>query len=131
MEARSLRKERKLYLWDWTDIDDPGPRFENMVAAHLLKAVHAWSDVGHGEFGLCYWRDKEGNEVDFVITERRRPVALVECRLADTVVSKALCGLAARLGGIPHVQLVASFDGDVTRRGGRMVQADRYLANFV
>ncbi|HAK97192.1 MAG TPA: AAA family ATPase [Planctomycetes bacterium] len=129
--ARSLRKERKLYLWDWTDIEDPGARFENMVAAHLLKAVHAWSDVGYGAFDLRYWRDKDGNEVDFVVTERGRPLVIFECRAADAAFSKPLCGLAARLGGIPHVQLVASFDGDVTRRGGRIVQADRYLANLV
>lgn len=34
--ARSLRKEPKFYLWDWSLVDDPGRRFENLVASALL-----------------------------------------------------------------------------------------------
>jgi hypothetical protein len=42
---RSLRKEGKLYLWDHSEVDDPAARFENLVAAHLLKACHYWTDA--------------------------------------------------------------------------------------
>lgn len=62
--SRALKKEQKLYLWDWSQLEDPGPRFENMVASHLLKAVHGWSDLGDGDFELRYLRDKEKREVD-------------------------------------------------------------------
>ena len=34
---RAVKKERKLYLWDWSAVADPGPRLENLVASHLLK----------------------------------------------------------------------------------------------
>ena len=34
---KSLRKEPKMYLWDWSEIKDEGVRFENMMASHLLK----------------------------------------------------------------------------------------------
>jgi len=37
--SRSLRKEPKWYLRDWSGIDEPGPRAETFVACHLLKAV--------------------------------------------------------------------------------------------
>ncbi|QQR80202.1 MAG: hypothetical protein IPJ69_12905 [Deltaproteobacteria bacterium] len=37
--TRMLKKEPKWYLWDWSEIDDPGARFENLVAVHLNKYV--------------------------------------------------------------------------------------------
>jgi len=37
--ARSLRKEPKLYLWDWSEVEESGARFENLVAGHLLKCA--------------------------------------------------------------------------------------------
>ena len=36
-KIRSLKKEPKLYLWDWSEIENEGNRFENCVASHLLK----------------------------------------------------------------------------------------------
>jgi len=80
--ARSLRKEPKFYLWDWSLIDDPGRRFENMVASALLKAVHLWTDHGLGEFGLHFLRDKEKREVDFLVSRDGRPWLLVEAKLS-------------------------------------------------
>ena len=66
--ARTLRREAKVYLFDFTGIDAPGARFENVVALHLLKLVDAWNDRGHGDFALWFVRDKEGREVDFLVT---------------------------------------------------------------
>lgn len=37
---KSLRKQPKIYLWDWSLISDPGARIENFLASQLLKAVH-------------------------------------------------------------------------------------------
>jgi hypothetical protein len=37
--ARTLRREAKVYLFDFTEVDDAGARFENVVALHLLKLV--------------------------------------------------------------------------------------------
>jgi len=105
--AKSLTKERKLYLWDWAEIDDPGSRFENMVASHLLKAIHAWNDKGYGEFDLQYWRDTNKREVDFVITNKRKPVVLLEAKVSDTSLSPSLLYLHDYLGAeVPMIQLV-------------------------
>jgi predicted AAA+ superfamily ATPase len=41
---RSLKKEPKLFLWDWSEVPEPGARFENLIASHLLKWVHFTSD---------------------------------------------------------------------------------------
>lgn len=80
---RALVKEPKIYLWDWSDIKDPGAKLENMVASHLHKAVHFWTDFGLGEFGLYYLRDKEKNEVDFLVTRDHVPWFLVEVKTSD------------------------------------------------
>ena len=129
--ARSLRKEQKLYLWDWSQVKEPGARFENMVACHLLKSVHAWNDLGLGDFDLRYWRNKEKEEVDFVVTNNQNPVALFECKLTETKAAKALVSLGAELGGIPALQLVAPPGVDFRSRSVRVVSAKDYLTNLI
>jgi uncharacterized protein len=78
--TRSLLKEPKLYLWDWSLIEDEGHRNENLVASHLLKAVHFWTDRGLGEYGLYYLRTKDQREVDFIVTKNKKPWFIVEVK---------------------------------------------------
>ena len=78
--SRSLLKEPKLYLWDWSLVKNDGARFENFIASHLLKAVHFWTDMGHGEFDLFYIRTLDQYEVDFVVTKDRKPWILIEAK---------------------------------------------------
>jgi len=77
---RSLLKEPKIYLWDWVEIKDTGMRVENFVACHLLKAIHFWNDMGFGDFGLYFIRDKEKREVDFLVTKNEKPWLLLEVK---------------------------------------------------
>ena len=81
--ARSLRKEPKLYLWDWSLLEDPGKRFENLVACALLKATHLWTDHGLGDFGLHFLRDKQKREVDFLVSRNAEPWLLVEAKVSS------------------------------------------------
>lgn len=87
---RSLVKTPKLYLWDWSEIADDAARFENMIASHLLKSVHYWTDAGLGEFNLHFIRDKEKREVDFLVTENNKPFMLIECKMSETDVHQSL-----------------------------------------
>ena len=43
--SRMLHKGNKLYFWDWSEAPAGGPRFENLVAVHLLKLCHWLQDV--------------------------------------------------------------------------------------
>jgi hypothetical protein len=95
--SRTLRREEKLYLFDSTSIPDPGPRFENVVALHLRKLTDFWTDLGLGDFDLWYVRDKEKREVDFLVTEGRRPWLLVEAKLSDATPAPALRYFQQRL----------------------------------
>lgn len=88
--VRSLVKEPKLYLWDWSMVSDPGSRFENFIAAHLLKAVHFWTDMGLGLFDLHYLRDLDKREVDFLVTKDGEPWILVETKVSMQALSPAL-----------------------------------------
>ena len=78
--TRSLLKEPKIYLWDWSDIEDVGQRTENFIAMHLLKATQFWTDQGFGEYELYFLRDKEKREVDFLVTKDNEPWFLVEAK---------------------------------------------------
>lgn len=78
--ASSLRKEPKIYLWEWSRIKDTGARNENLIASHLLKAVHWWTDHGLGDYQLHYLRTKDQKEVDFLISRDNRPWLLVEVK---------------------------------------------------
>lgn len=82
--SRSLLKEPKIYLWDWSDIDDIGKRAENFVASHLLKAVHLWTDQGLGHYDLYFLRDKDKREVDFLVTKDHKPWFLIEVKNSDS-----------------------------------------------
>jgi predicted AAA+ superfamily ATPase len=125
--ARTLRREGKVYLYDHSEIEDAGARFENVVALHLLKLVDAWNDRGLGDYALSYVRDKERREVDFVITERRRPYLLLETKLSDDQVSPALRYFRERLAPRYALQLVRH--GTMRKGSGVLVvPAERFLA---
>lgn len=93
---RAVKKEQKHYHFDWSLVPSEAQRFENMVASHLLKWVHFEQDAHGRDVDLAYFRDTDGREVDFVITENRRPIMLVEAKWAETQVDKNLRYLYAR-----------------------------------
>ncbi len=103
---RSLRKEPKWYLRDWSGIADPGARSETFVACHLLKAVEGWTDLGLGTFELGYLRDKEKREVDFVVVRDRTPWFLVEVKQADQQLSDSLDFMQRQTGSAHAFQCV-------------------------
>jgi predicted AAA+ superfamily ATPase len=80
---RALIKEPKCYLWDWSVINDHGARVENFVACHLYKAINYWTDIGLGKYELFFIRDKDKNEVDFLITKNAMPWILIEVKNAQ------------------------------------------------
>jgi predicted AAA+ superfamily ATPase len=61
-----------------------------MIACHLLKWVHYEQDTKGRDIDLCYFRDVDGREVDFVITDNKKPLMLIECKWADDQLSQSL-----------------------------------------
>ena len=88
---KGLRKQPKIYLWDWSYISDQGARLENFIASHLLKAAHFWTDVGFGDYGVYFLRDKMKREVDFLMIRNHKPWFIVEVKSsANKRISPAL-----------------------------------------
>ncbi len=130
--ARALRREAKVYLFDFSEIADPGARFENLVALHLLKLRDAWNDWGLGDFELHYVRDKEKREVDFLLTESRRPYLLLEAKLSAQDVSPSLLYFQERLKPAYTVQLSREEPRGGTRAAPGVLRlgAARFLSSF-
>ncbi|MCC6161858.1 MAG: ATP-binding protein [Acidobacteria bacterium] len=93
---RALKKQQKLYLWDWSVVPDEGARFENLVAAQLLKYCHWQEDVEGHRMELRFLRDVDGREVDFVVIQDKRPIFAVECKTGERAASPAIRYFAER-----------------------------------
>ncbi|MEZ4753970.1 MAG: ATP-binding protein [Bdellovibrionota bacterium] len=87
-KIRAVKKEQKLYLWDWSLCEDKGARFENMVACQLLKYCHFIEDTLGYKMELRYIRDTDKREVDFVVIKNKKPEFAVECKYFDTNLSR-------------------------------------------
>ena len=103
--SRSILKEKKIYLFNYPVIESEAARFENLTALELLRAVEMWKDYGRGNFALNYLRDKEKQEVDFLITKNNKPVLMIETKLSDDKPSASLVNFQDILN-IPAVQLL-------------------------
>jgi hypothetical protein len=128
---RSIKKEPKLYLWDWSEVEDEPSRFENLIASHLLKLVHFITDYEGFRAELFYLRDVDKREVDFLVTIDDRPWFAVEAKLNDTVLSPNLRYFRDRLS-IPHIYQVVKKDRvDRIENGGRIISAAKFLAGLI
>ncbi len=87
-KIRAVKKERKLYFWDWAQATESGPRFENLVASHLLKYCHFMEDTEGERMELRFLRDRELREIDFVVLKAGKPLFAVECKTGDKGLSK-------------------------------------------
>ncbi len=93
---KAIKKDRKLYLWDWSLCDDLGSRFENLVASNLLKFCHYHTDTNGHDMELNFLRDDRKREINFIVTKNKRPLFAVECKEGDKNLSKNLAYFAKR-----------------------------------
>lgn len=129
---RAVKKQQKHYHLDWTVVSSDPARFENLIACHLLKWVHFEQATRGRDLDLRYFRDIEGREVDFVVTEGRRPRLLVECKWDDADAEGGLRYLKARFPDAEAWQLSAVGKKDYqTREGIRVSQALELLKRLV
>lgn len=126
--SRAIQKERKVYLWDTPRIEDESHRFENMVAVELWRAVTQWNDLGYGKFSLHFIKNKEKQEVDFLIAYGGKPLLLVEAKLSEEQPSSSLRKFQTALN-IPAVQLLLELEGYklISNSGQNILIAPAYL----
>ena len=76
-----------------------------MMVLELRRATSYWNEWGWGAFDLFYVRNKDGQEVNFLITERRKPWLLIEVKESETDLAPALAKFQDQLK-VPALQLV-------------------------
>lgn len=86
-KIRAVKKEKKLYFYDWSKISEKGIRFENLVACQLLKYCHFIEDTEGYDMELRFIRDTDKREVDFVVLKDGKPEFAVECKCGEKSVS--------------------------------------------
>lgn len=131
-KLRAVKKEQKHYHYNWALVPEEGPRFENMVAAHLLKWVDYHVDTEGRDLELRYFRDVEGREVDFVITEDGQPMRLVECKWSESPVNPTLFYLKRRYPKADAWQISAIGKKEYeTPEGIRVTPALSFLSTLI
>lgn len=121
-KIRAVKKEQKLYFWDWSMNPEPGARFENLVASHLLKYCHYLEDTEGFKMELRYLRDVDKREVDFVVIKDKKPIFAVECKVSERELSSQLNYFQQRTN-IPEFYQVhlGSRDYGDAKKGGRVL----------
>ncbi len=119
-KIRAVKKEQKLYLWDWSLVDEPGYRFENLVACQLLKYCHLREDTEGYKMELRFIRDTDKREVDFVVLQNKKPLFAVECKTGERNLSPAIPYFRYRTN-IPKFYQVHLGEKDVLKEGVRIM----------
>jgi len=103
--ARSNLKQPKYYFYDIARTQGAdGSRFENLVAASLLKECHFRQDCLGEDWKLYYLSKRGGIEIDFLLTQDEKPRCAIEVKLTDETISKNFAAFAKYLE--PKTQLV-------------------------
>jgi predicted AAA+ superfamily ATPase len=130
-QIKSLKKEQKVFLWDYSEVENEGSRFENLVASHLLKWVHFLQDTFGLNISLHYLRDKEKREVDFCIVWDGKIFMAIEVKLSDTSVSKHLKYFQKKMDIPCSFQVVKKSGVDFENDGVRVMSAEKFLSALV
>lgn len=131
-KIRAVKKEQKHYQFDWSLVEDSGYRFENLVASHLLKWIHFREDTSGEEVELRYFRDIDGREVDFIVTEKGKPKWAIECKWDDGEISRGLKYFKARFPDCESWQISAVGKKDyLSGEGIRVAPALKLLKGWI
>jgi predicted AAA+ superfamily ATPase len=103
--TRAIKKEPKLYFYDWSLLTDEGNRFENLIAVSLIRMAARLTEKGLGDYEIRYIRDREKREVDFVMVKDDSPICLIEAKEGGREISKNGRYYSDKLG-IPFYQIV-------------------------
>lgn len=124
-KIRAVKKEQKLYFWDWSIVPDRGPRFENFIASHLLKYCHFIEDTEGFHMDLRFVRDTDKREVDFVVLKQGRPIFAVECKSGEKNINPSLFYFMERTP-IPKFYQVHEGRKDYVNNGVRVLPVQNF-----
>jgi predicted AAA+ superfamily ATPase len=130
-KIKAVKKEQKHYHYDWALCPDDSQKLENLVACHLLKWVHYKEDTEGSELELRFFRDSDGREVDFVVTDGLKPVFLVEVKMSSKEISASLKYLKAKYPTAKAFQIHLDEKTDYVANDIRCMPAWKFLKDFI
>ena len=131
IKIRSIKKEPKFYLTDWSEVENESARLENLVASHLLKFIEFLRQSEGYNTDLYYLRNVDRKEVDFFISIDSRPWFAVEVKLNETKPSNNLLYYRERLD-IPFTfQVIGKTETDILKNEIRIISADKFLTGLI
>lgn len=131
----STKKAPKYYFYDFPRIDNYGARLENLVALSLLKEIYLLNDTEGEDYGLHFLRDKDHNEVDFLITKNKKPILAIEVKTSDVEISSGFKKLTNQLlvhfPELKRIQLVKNLERDFSNKEGvKILNLEKYLSSL-
>ena len=129
--ARAILKEPKLYFYDSGFVQgDEGVRLENTCAVCLLKHVQYLQDIKGEDVELNYIKTKEGKEVDFTLSRKKKATHLIEVKTSDDSPAPSLVALSKRMPDAAAIQLVANLRREQQIDRVAVASAGKWLAQL-
>ena len=130
--SRSLKKMPKYYFYNWVLAkNNKGLMFENFVACSLLTENQLREDIRGEKRGLHYLRNKNKQEIDFLLTKNKKAVALIEAKWASDSLSPHFKVFSNYFNKVPAFQLVKDLKREKTfRQGFEIRKAANWLAKM-
>jgi predicted AAA+ superfamily ATPase len=124
-------KESKYYLYDTGAVEgDLSAKLENTVACAILRELHLVEDTTGSKVALCYLRDKEKHEVDFLPVVDNKPLCMIEVKVSDDSFSPALFLFHNKLKKAKPFQIVYSLERKKSKDSVRMLPAHEFLKDL-
>ena len=129
--ARSLLKAPKYYFYDNAQVQgDEDARLENLVACALWKELQRLQDFAGLNLALHYLKNKDGQEIDFVVLQDGIPTQMIEVKWRDVQLSRSFKSLLAQ-EQLQRVQVVGELaQAKSFADGTRVEPAADFLTDF-
>jgi len=130
--ARAILKSPKYYFYDNGQVDgDSGAKLENLVACALLKEIHFQEDCFGKEFKLCYLKNKDGREIDFLVALNSLPTHMIEVKWRDENLNANFKFFKKYYPNTRKIQLVKELKREKTFPDGAEIRmAGKWLAHL-
>lgn len=103
---RLIKKEKKIYLYDFSIIPDEAARFENFIALELKSRLDLWNESTTDKYNIYFIRTRDKKETDFLITKNQKPYFMCEAKLSSEEIENHHYLHSKHLGNIPFIQIL-------------------------